>query len=178
VLATVLAIGLPSYALVPPVRDRVNPVAVAVWHKTRSVFSPRYVPVRPATVTASDELPDHPAAAAVDMLTITYWAAPEGAAEPALVVSFEHPVNLRRAIIRNGVGPDFGGHHRARDLHLVLSTGHTVDVTLSDTPDPQMIDIPGGSGANQVEIQVRSLYRAADGQDVAIAEIEFFEQRS
>lgn len=181
VVAVLVAMGLLGYGLLPSVRGSINSAAGSVWNRVKPVVAPKYVPVRPVGITATGELPDHPAGVAIDTITTTYWAtrdAGPGSTPPALVVTFERPVNLKRAIIRNGAGQDFQNAHRARDLHLVFSTGHTADLTLLDTPDPQTVDIPGEAGANRVEIHVMSRYSAVQGTDLAIAEIEFFEQPS
>ena len=60
----------------------------------------------------------------------------------------------------------------------MFSTGHTADVILTDSPDPQTLDIPGGDNATSVEIHLISFYHAVEGTDVAIAEIELFAHRS
>lgn len=179
VVVAALLLGMLGYALVPGIRSRVNPAAAGGWHKVTSAFSSRYLPVRPTGVTANRELPDHLAGKAIDTLNTTYWAAPAaGTVETILVLTFERPAQIRRAIIHNGAGQDFQNLHRARELHLVFSTGHTADVTLTDSPDPQTLDIPGGPEAVSVEIHLMSLYHAVQGQNVAITEVELFERGS
>jgi hypothetical protein len=172
-----LVLALLGYVLVPPVRGWANPAAREGWHRVRSLFSPKYVPVRPTQVASNRELAGHSAALAIDTVTTTYWAAQDGDVEPTLVFTFERPVDLRRAIVHNGAGQDFQHAHRARQLHLVFSTGHTADVTLLDSPDPQTVDIPSYPDADRVELHVVSLYHAVRGTELAIAEIEFFERR-
>jgi ribosomal protein L40E len=176
-VALLLVLGVLGYGLLPPVRGRVDPTARTVWHKARSVFSPDYVPVRPVSITSNGDLPDHPAALISDTINTNYWAVPEGGPEPTLVFTFEGPVDLRQAIFYNGAALDFQKAHRVRQLHLVFSTGRTADVMLRDIPGQQTVDLPGSPGADRVEMHVVSLYHAPPGPNLAIAEIEFFEQR-
>ncbi|MDQ3887077.1 MAG: zinc ribbon domain-containing protein, partial [Actinomycetota bacterium] len=177
-VVSLLVLAVLGYGLLPSVRGWVNPTAATAWHKAKSVVSPDYVPVRPTAITSNGALPDHPAALVSDTITTTYWAVREGRPEPTLVFTFERPVNLKRAIVHNGAAQNFQDAHRARQLHLVFSTGQTADLTLRDSPDPQTLTIPGSPGANWVEIHIVSLYHAVRGPDLAIAEIELFEQPS
>jgi zinc-ribbon domain len=176
VLLLVLA-GL-AYVLAPGVRSWANPSIATVTRKAQSIFKPVYVPVRPVEVSASGELPDHPARAASDGFTTTHWALPEGGSESILVFRFERPVNLKRAIVHSGASDDFQATHRPERLHLVFSTGQTTDLTLVDTPDQQIHGLPGSEGATSVEIHIVSLYHAISGPNLALTEIEFFEQVS
>jgi ribosomal protein L40E len=177
-VVSLLVLAVLGYGLLPSVRGWVNPTAATAWHKAKSVVSPNYVPARPTAITSNGALPDHPPALVSDTITTTYWAVREGGPEPALVFTFERPVNLKRVIVHNGAAQNFQNAHRARQLHLVFSTGQTADLTLRDSPDPQTLTIPGSPGANRVEIHIVSLYHAVRGTDLAVAEIELFEQPS
>lgn len=177
-LAILLVLAGLSYGLVPTVRNWVNPELSTAWRKAQSVFRPVYIPVRPIQVASNGELPDHPAIAASDGVIDTYWAVAEGAPEPTLIFTFERPVNLKRAIVRSGASNNFHATHRPQLLHLVFSTGQTADLTLADTPDEQTLGLPGSQGATTVEIHVVSLYHAVSGPNLAITEIELFEQQS
>jgi hypothetical protein len=178
VLVLLLVLAGLAYALAPGVRGWANPSLTTVARKAQSIFKPVYVPVRPVDVLASGELPDHPARAVSDGFTNTHWAMPEGGAEPVLMFRFENPVDLKRAIVRSGASDDFQSTHRPERLHLVFSTGKTTDLTLVDSPDPQILDLPGSEGATSVEIHIVSRYPAFSGPNLALTEIEFFEQES
>jgi hypothetical protein len=173
-LAAVLALLL--YATYAPFRGQVNSQAMMVVSKVQGIFVTRYVPVHPVKVTATAEQPGHPAAMVADNATNTYWSAATGGVEPALVLTFDHPVDLRRALVRVGVGSDFQSTHRPQRLHLVYSTGKTDDVSLTDTPDQQEVALGNSAGATSVELHVVSLFRSLRGNDVAISEIELFER--
>lgn len=164
------------YAAVSPFREMVNEQVIAAKDGIEGMFTTELVPVRPTKVTATAQLTGHGGKLAADNIADSYWAAPVGA-EPVLVLTFERPAQLDKAIVRSGIAEDFQSAHRPRKLHLVFSTGKTHDVTLADTPDPQEVAIANSAGAKRVEIHVVDLYRSLSGKHVAVSEIEFFEPR-
>ncbi|MGH4020319.1 MAG: NADase-type glycan-binding domain-containing protein, partial [Pseudonocardiaceae bacterium] len=174
-LVALLLAGL-LYMIFPQLRGAVNEQALAAKDRVGSLILPQYVPVRPTSVTATGELPDHPAGAATDGFKNTFWTAPDAAAQPTLVLGFDRPTDLVRAIVHNGGGEDFQALGRAQQLHLVYSTGQTADVTLEDTPEPQQVEFGGGDGATSVEIHVVSTYRSVQSPGLALSEIELFER--
>lgn len=174
-LVALLLAGL-LYAIFPQLRSEVNERALAAKDRVESLILTQYVPVRPTSVTATGELPDHPAGAATDGFKNTFWTAPDAAAEPTLVLGFDRPTDLVRAIVHNGGGEDFQALGRPQQLHLVYSTGQTADVTLSDTPEKQEVEFGGGEGATSVEIHVVSTYRSVQSPGLALSEIELFER--
>lgn len=176
IVAIVLLLGGIVYSIYPPFRIEVNERYFAVKNRVVAMVIPQYVPVRPTKVTATAELPDHPAGAVADGFSNTFWAAP-GDSSPALVFTFDHPINLGRAIVRVGNSAKFQSAHRPQQLHLVFSNGGTFDLNLKDTPDPQEVKIEGGNGSTSVEIHVQSLFRSLDGTDTAVTEIELFERK-
>ncbi len=165
------------YALSPQTRDAVNHVVLGAKDRVQSLISPRYVPVRPTSAAATAEVPGHPAGAVTDGFTNTFWAAPDATAQPTLVLRFDHPVGLDRAIVRLGGGDDFQAWGRPEKLHLVYSTGRTFDLTLTDTPDPQDVTLAGGDGVTSVELHVVSVYRSVQSRGLAITEIELFQRQ-
>jgi ribosomal protein L40E len=175
-LLIILAVGALFYAAVPSFRGGVNHQATSVKNWVTGIFSTRYTPVRPTRVTANAEVPDHSAGLAADNARNTFWAAPVPGPEPVLTLTFDHAVDIRRAIIRTGNLADFESAHRPTKLHLVYSTGKTFDVTLADTPDAQTVDIGESAGATTVEIHIVDLHRSLNGSTVALSEIELFEK--
>ncbi|ACU39198.1 zinc ribbon domain-containing protein [Actinosynnema mirum] len=174
-LVAVLLLGA-LYWLVDPFRSTVNGAVTGTVEDVRGVFDAKLEPVRPTAVSATAELPDHPAALVADNASNTHWAAPADP-QPALVLDFGKRVDLAKAIVRSGVGADFQSAHRPQRLHLVYSTGRTHDVDLADTPDPQEVALANSEGADRVEVHVTGLHRSLSGSDVAISEIEFFAQK-
>jgi ribosomal protein L40E len=175
VLLVVLLLGGVLYGVSSPFRSTVNTNVLSAKGWVERLFVTKYVPVRPNKVTATAERPDHAAGQVADNATNTFWSAPAGGVEPALVLTFDRPVDLRRAIIRVGVAKEFQSTHRPQKLHLVYSTGKTFDVTVEDTPEPRELKFDNGDGATSVEIHVVALHRSLNpAADVAISELELF----
>jgi len=179
-LVGVLILAL-LYAVIPSMRSLVNGAVLGIKDRVEALFVPQYAPVRPTSFSATAEIPDHPPELAFDLITNTFWAAPNAAAEPTLVVGFDRPTRLVRAIVRVGGGEDFQAFGRPETLHLVYSAGGTTigtsDVVLNDTPEAQEVMFSGGDGATSVEIHVVSVYRSVQSPGVALSEIELFERR-
>lgn len=169
------ALGL--YGLVPAVRGAVNTWAAERFRDVKGVVATELTPVRPTAITATAEAPDHPPLLAADNAKNTFWLAPVEPRPPALVLDFGREVDLREAIVRVGDPDDFQAAHRPKKLHLVYPTGRTFDVELADTPDEQRVRIGGSEGASVVEVHVVELHRSLRGNEVALAEVEFFAVR-
>ncbi|GLZ39464.1 zinc ribbon domain-containing protein [Actinokineospora sp. NBRC 105648] len=176
VVSVLLLVGGIVYGVSGDFRGWVNARAVAAKQGVERMIFPQYTPVSPVQVSATSELPDHPGALAVDGLSNTFWAAPRDGPEPTVVLRYDRPVSLARAIVRTGARDEFQTRHRAEQLHLVFSTGRTADVTLKDNPDPQQVDIENGAGVEWVEIHVVKVFQSVKGTDVAVTEIELFQE--
>ncbi len=175
VIAVALVLMALIYALYQPFRGAINTAAVGLWSQITGIFEAKLNPVRPIKVTATAQSAGHQAELVSDNATNTFWAAPGNGAEPALVFTFDHPVDLRKAIVHSGDAANFQAEHRPEKVHLVFSTGKTFDMVLADTPDAQEIPIENSAGATSVELHVVGLHRSLNGTDVAISEIELFE---
>lgn len=177
VVALALVIGGVAYGLFTPFRGWVNERAAEAKGTFEQIVFPQYAPVSAAEApVASLALPDHPANMAVDGKSNTYWGAPVGGPEINMVVKFDRTVHLAKIIIHNGDGAGFKESARAQKLHLVFSNGKTADVNLEDRPDPQTLEVDNGEGVNSVEIHVLSTFKSVSGTNLAISEIEFFEE--
>ncbi|MBM7773826.1 hypothetical protein JOD54_004030 [Actinokineospora baliensis] len=176
VFVAFLAVLAVLYALIPGFRSSVNQEVVAGRKWVERQFGTQLRPVRPTEVSATAAIPGHEAVLAADNAKNTYWAAPATAVPPVLVLKFANPVDLRRAIVRVGDPAAFQATHRPAKLHLVYSNGKTFDVPLADTPDPQTVEISGSAGSKEVEVHVVEIHRSLQGLDVALSEIELFEQ--
>ena len=180
-LVAALLAGL-LYAISPSMRGVVNERVLAGKEWVESAISQKPVAVRPTSTAATAQLPDHTAEQATDLGNNTFWAAPDAAAKPKLVLQFDRLTRLVRAIVVNGgSGDEFQALGRPRDLHVVYFDGEivtgTFDVTLEDKPDKQEVKFGRGDGATRVEIQVMSFYRSPQSPGLALSEIELFERR-
>lgn len=178
VVALALVLGGVAYGLFAPFRGFVNERAAEAKGTFERTFFPQYAPVSAAEApTASiSVLPEHPPNMSVDGLFDTFWAAPLGGVEPNLVVKFDRTIDLAKIIVHNGDGAGFKDTARAQKLHLVFSNGQTSDVDLQDRPDPQTLEIENGDGVTSVEIHVVSTFKSVSSNDLALSEIEFFEE--
>ncbi|ONI89126.1 hypothetical protein ALI22I_16570 [Saccharothrix sp. ALI-22-I] len=174
-IALLGAVG--AYGLIPSFRSVVNTQATSVVKDVKGIFVTELVPVRPTGITATAESPDHPPLMAADNAKNTFWLAPVEPKPPALVLDFGREVDLREAIIRVGNPDDLQTAHRPKKLHLVYSTGKTFDLDIADTPDEQKVKIENSAGATKVEVHVVEVHRSLQGNEVALAEIEFFAVR-
>ncbi|MEV7095331.1 zinc ribbon domain-containing protein [Amycolatopsis sp. NPDC051045] len=174
VIAVALVLSALVYALYQPFRGAINTAATGLWSQVTGIFEAKLNPVHPVEVTATAQTTGHAAPLVTDNAKNTFWAAPTDA-EPALVFTFDHPADLRKAIVHSGDAANFQAEHRPQKLHLVFSTGKTYDVVLADTPDAQEVPIENSAGATSVELHVVGLHRSLNGTDLAISEIELFE---
>ncbi|WP_326948736.1 hypothetical protein OG439_08075 [Amycolatopsis sp. NBC_01307] len=162
------------YGLVMPFRQAVDSRVDAAKQSFVGLFTAQYDPVRPVQVIATSEVAGHEGTDATDGFTNTYWAAASTIPDPTLEVTFDHPVDLAKAIVRNGSPDNFQAQDRVRVLHVVYSTGKTEDITLTDQPDEQNVSFKNGQGITQAEIHLQTPYRAIRGTEVRLSEIEFF----
>lgn len=173
VIALIMLVSGIVFGIVPTIRSEVNDKFGSVQRSVRNWVSPNFSPVHATQVRANAHEPKHGSGLAVDGFKNTYWSAPTSA-RPALVLTFDHEVNLARLIIHSGNAENFEATGRPQKLHLVFSTGQSTDLNLKDTPDPQTLDVSHGKGVASVEIHAVSFYRSITGRDVAVAELEFF----
>jgi len=178
ILALLLGI---LYGIYAPFREAVNKRWTSLKNNVMDIIKPEFEPVHPINVQVSMAGPEgdeHPAALAVDTFKNTYWAAAEGDAQPKLVLTFQDPVDIERAIFYNGASDEFAARNRAKDIHFVFTTKEdkvsTSDKTIKDSPEPQTISVKGGKNAVKVEIQIVGQYNALNPKPVAITEIELF----
>ncbi|UVS80831.1 zinc ribbon domain-containing protein [Actinokineospora sp. UTMC 2448] len=176
VVSILLLIATIAYGVSSQFRGWVNERALGAKQWVEELVLPQYDPVSPIAVKATAALPDHPGEAAVDGNTKSYWAT-SGNSKPILILTYDRPVDLEKAIVRAGAQDGFQSMHRPRRLHLVFDTGRTADVELKDQPDPQEISFENGQGARSVEIHVIDVFKSVKGTDLAFTEIEMFIRR-
>jgi hypothetical protein len=175
-LAVAILVGGIVYASVAPVRGWVNDRYSAVQAKALSVIHPEYVPVHPYQVTGSNALQGHPPTSASDGFTNTFWAAPK-TGDPAIVLRFDHPTEVDRALIRIGVSGNLQATNRPHDIRLFFSTGKSQTLALDDKADPQEVAFKAGGKVTSIEIHITSIYEAGGSNDVAITEVELFAKK-
>jgi hypothetical protein len=165
------------YGFSPPFRGNVNTHVIEAKDTLAGIFLEDWVPVRQSSISAAQELPDHPAKLAMDNNTATYWAAPTDPKTTALTIQFDHATDLRRIIVHSGDPKKYLGSQRPQRLTLVFDTGKTHDITLTDKPDDQQHGIKNGDGVKQVQVLIAGVYPSAESTDTVISEIELFEKQ-
>ena len=167
------------YAAYAPLRENVNERVTSAKDKVMSIIRPQFEQVQPngAPPTVTTETPENPGRNAVDTFKNTFWIAPPTDPQPALVLTFAEPVDLDRAIVRNGRPDDYTSMNRPEKLHFVYSTGESCDIVLKDTKEPQQIELCNGAGAKSVQVQVQSQFQSVPPNAMAFTEIEFFTQK-
>jgi hypothetical protein len=173
-LAVLLFAGL--YGFSQPFRSSVNTQVIEAKDAVAGIFVD-YVPVRQASISATQERPEHPASLAMDNNTATFWAAQTDPKTTALTIQFDHATDLRRVIIRIGDPKKYLASARPQRLTLVFDTGKTHDIKLIDKPDEQEHAIRNGDGVRQVQVLIAGVYPSSESTDTVISEIELFEKQ-
>ncbi|WP_410586164.1 NADase-type glycan-binding domain-containing protein [Amycolatopsis sp. lyj-23] len=134
-------------------------------------------PVRPTAVQGTDtQLPGHPATAAFDGFTNTYWAAPWAAngKPPQVTVDLGKPTALAKVVITGGASDDFVGHDRPSIIVFSYSNEKSDTLTLQDSKSPQTFTLRNGLAAKLVQVQVLQVKESPGAKDVAVTEFQFF----
>jgi hypothetical protein len=174
-IAVVVLVGGVAYGAYPPFRTYVNGEVNAAKGKVTSKVNQVFVPVHPNKIQANAEVPGHLAAAAMDEAVNTYWLAPAAPGQnPALTLTFAHPVTLERMIVRVGASDGYTTHGRPSLLLLVFSNQQSDTVSLRDSNKPQTVNISHALQVSGVQIQVAETFPGGTPPDVAITEVELF----
>ncbi|NEA18537.1 zinc ribbon domain-containing protein [Streptomyces halstedii] len=131
-----------------------------------------------ADVTASAEAPGHPATAATDGVTNTYWGTP--ALDASLTCTFHDPFRLVGVVVHTGASKEPEVFRRTArptraELRVTTADGDvdTRTLTFDDRPGRQEFRM----GISEV-VSVRLILRDAAGpvgeQPIALGEVEFF----
>jgi len=172
-VVVVVAGAVTGYVMVPSVHQGIDKLVTQV----RRTVAPTYVPVNTAGKAVGSAGTGHPALAAFDGFSNTYWAAPPGAKAPTLSASFSPAVDIAKVLITAGASGDFQALPRPKSLLLEFldASGQVIaskTTQLTDTKDPQVIDV-AASGVSGVRLTVQAIYQGAGTGGVAITEIEF-----
>ncbi|NED10470.1 zinc ribbon domain-containing protein [Streptomyces sp. SID9124] len=136
--------------------------------------------VSPAHVTATASAPGHPAKAATDGVTNSYWGAPK--VGDALTATFEDPFRLVGITVHTGVStkPEAfrkGARPTRADLTITTKDGktHEKTMTLADKPGEQTLRT-GISDVVSIRFTIREAAGEGNGHPIALGEIEYFKR--
>ncbi|WP_328913261.1 MULTISPECIES: NADase-type glycan-binding domain-containing protein [unclassified Streptomyces] len=170
-LAVVVALCAAAVLLVPAAR--------ALFEDTRDKLDGTKA-VTPVRVTASAQVPSHPASNTTDGLSNRYWGAPGAGAW--VNYGFGTPFRLVDIIVTNGASKSPEQYDReARALRMDLEvtsadgTVHRKTFALSDKPGGQTVPL-GFSDVVNVRLVLGSVTGLTAGRQVAVAEVEFFQR--
>lgn len=164
-----------AYAVVTPLRTRVNGGVGSLYANAHRHFFPTTTAVRPSDATASSAVATHPARLSIDLITETYWAANTATdKQPWIRLVFGGPVDINTILITSGAGNDFATIARPKDVKIVFSDKSSVNLTLKDDPKAVSYDLGSLRHTTFAEIRILSVYPSAQSPDVAINEVEFF----
>jgi hypothetical protein len=172
-VGVLVILGAAAYAAVPGARGLANAEFVAGRQWVQDKIFGSYAPVSAVRATSTPVNKKHPAEDAVDEHWNTYWSTPVAGAR-RLTLTFQQPVELRKALIRGGIAGNLRGSQRPRTLHLVYPTGKGQNLILEDQTEPQEFELDGGGPVKSVEIYVQDTYANAESKEVAITEVELF----
>ncbi|MEU9531425.1 zinc ribbon domain-containing protein [Streptomyces sp. NPDC048213] len=136
--------------------------------------------VSPLHATATASAPGHPAKAATDGVTNSYWGAPK--VGDALTAKFEDPFRLVGITVYTGVStkPEVfrkGARPTRADLTITTKDGktHEKTMTLADKPGEQTLRM-GISDVVSIRFTIREAAGQATGHPIALGEIEYFKR--
>ncbi|MFE5481675.1 NADase-type glycan-binding domain-containing protein [Streptomyces sp. NPDC056527] len=171
ILAVVLALCAAGFLLLPAGRHLIEDTRDKLG-KAKAVTATR--------VTASTELPGHPAADTTDGLSNRYWGVPGPGA--SVTYTFAKPFRLVDVIITNGASPspeEYARQGRALqiDMEVTARDGRKVlkKLALSDKPGAQTFPT-GISEVTAVRLTLDAPAGWARGRHIALAEVEFFQR--
>ena len=166
-------IAFACLSIAGPVAQPIRNTVSGWYHDVRRAIAPEYVPINPVGATASSAVPAHPALAAIDGQTNTYWAASGPPVGEALTISFGSRVDVDQVGFLIGIqGANYLNQPRPQLLHLTFNDGTTADISLVDSSSFQTFKVHAVN-TSQVQIVVESTYQSAVGQNVAMTEVEF-----
>ncbi|MEY9893126.1 hypothetical protein ABIA31_006804 [Catenulispora sp. MAP5-51] len=175
VVGVVILVGGLVYGAYPPFRSMVNGRVKGAKTSVMNAIGDGLQPIRPAGQSASAAMAGHPAAAAADLNTNTYWAAPWSMqAEATLTFDFGRRVTLKKIIVYSGAADAYTQDGRPSELVLKYSDGESSTIAMSDTPKQQEFPLSHAAGVTSVTIQVGSVYPDDAETTVAVADVEFF----
>ncbi|MFE9722755.1 zinc ribbon domain-containing protein [Streptomyces sp. NPDC005794] len=170
-LAVVVALCAGGFLLLPAGRN--------LFEDTRDKLG-RPKAVTPARVTATAQLPGHPADDTTDGLSNRYWAVPGSGA--SVTYTFGKPFRLVDLIITNGASKSaekYAEEARAlqMDMEVTVKGGHVhrKPIALSDKAGPQTVSV-GISDVTAIRLTLSSPAGLARGRHIALAEVEFFQR--
>lgn len=167
-----LIVSVAGYLAVPSFQAVINSAVSGAVGQITHLVNPKLNPVRPSSVTSTDELPGHPASLMFDKYSNTDWRA--AGQQPSANVTFDHKFDLGALIVHSGAADQFTATRRPAKLMLTFSDGTSTTLDLKDDNGPQTITVDK-NGIDGFVLTVVATNGPAS-QPVVISEIEVFEK--
>lgn len=175
VVAVAIIAGGAVYAAYPPFRDQVNSIFTSEKTKLAGIVHRNYVPIHPIKCSSRAQVSGHHAGLVCDGFFNNYWLAPWSAShQPALVMTFEHPVTITRLILYNGAFGNYVADGRPSSIELVFSNKESFTITPQDSPKPQTFVIKHALLIKSITFHMTATYEGTKGSNVAVSQIELF----
>ncbi len=173
ILVAVIAGAVTGFVVLPSFRDTIT----SAIDQLRMAVAPSYVVVGTSGTASGAAIAGHPAAAAFDGFSNTWWAAPAGRKLPTIVAHFSPPSDVAKVLVTSGDAADYQSQPRPRSvkfefLDVAGAIVNTVTAELQDTAGPQTVNVDA-HGAASVRITVETVYASVGGASVSITEVEF-----
>ena len=163
------------FTFVAPFRSWVqDSVFQPVKDKYHDLTTQDFDPVATLNPTSTSEYPEFPILQAFDGFSNTAWHGPFTESHIIMTVNFQEPIDIDRAIVRNGDFENPTGLSRPKTVHLIFNTGETYDFVLKDGNEPETYDINNAAGVTSIQIEIIDLYQSPQNPDVAVTEWEWF----
>jgi hypothetical protein len=182
VIAVVVLLSGVVYGAYAPFRAWTNDKVIAGKNKVTHLINPKFDPVHPNGVkSTTPPVKGHDAGMAIDGFKNTWWQTATPLAgrdhvEVVLTLRFAGKVDVDKALFTSGAHDNFQSTNRPQKVHLVYDTGATFDLTLTDSPEPQEVNLGNGHGITTLEIHFITFFRSVHSVDVALTEVELFQK--
>lgn len=147
-------------------------LAVVVSRHNRAAAS-GYETLTPSGVVASSQLAGHPASAAGDDDTTTYWSPSAPGVGQSITFDYATPETFSAVAVLDGDQATPGAFSRvarAKTVRLTFSSGAGTTVTLADVPTFQEFTIPP-QRSDLLRLQILSVYPGTTGAPPAISDV-------
>ena len=165
-----------GYVAVPNIRQRVDSAIADL----RRIVMPTLEDVHPIR-REGEGTTDHPAAAAADDNTLTFWLAEPSTDPPLLKVTFAEPFDLGALVFHTGSSTesDFTLYRRPKSVQLTFpdTSANPLVIGLADESIDQRYpaDVPG---VQVIEVRILDTHPSTGGDQLtALREIEFKARR-
>lgn len=173
VIGLLVLLGVIGYFAIPTVQQVANRAVSTGVNTVQRFLNPRLEPMRPASIQASEQADDHPAASMFDTYGNTDWRA--SSSQPTVSLRFDEPFDLGALVVYSGAKEKFTETRRPAKLQLTFPDGTSTVLDLKDDNAKQTITVDK-SGIDQLEITVLDAY-GDPGTPVTVSEIIVFAKR-